>query len=275
MDDKAAKPGSDSKDSDARPDEMALLRREEEVAILTLNYPAKRNALCLQMRQQLVAHLKTLMADPHCRAIVLTGQGGHFCAGGDISEMKQRTLLENRNRWKLVTELVSIMVTGPKPIIAAVEGNAFGAGLSLTANCDYAVAGRSARFGAAFARMAVLPDGGALWSVPRKIGMAKAREIFSLARQFDAVEAERIGLVNAVAEPGEALTVALAVAREYAAMPPLATALLKDALAQGIDTFADALRAETDFQTQLLASRDHREAVTAFLEKRSPNFTGE
>lgn len=258
-----------------RPADMAPVTRDGAVAILTLNFPARRNALCLQMRQQFVARLEELMADTTCRAIVLTGQGGHFCAGGDISEMKQRPLLENRNRWNLTTTMVRTMATGPKPIVGAVEGVAVGAGMSLVALCDYTVAARGAKFAAAFAKVGVLPDGGALWSVPRKVGHAKARELFGLARQFDADEALRIGLVNQVSDSGAALAAALEVAREYAQMPPVAMALLKSVLAEGIDSYAAALRSEVDFQPVLMATRDHQEAVAAFLEKRKPQFTGE
>lgn len=258
-----------------RPEDMAPVTREGAVAVITLTFPARRNALCLQMRQQLVAHLQDLMADPACRAIVLTGAAGHFCAGGDISEMRQRSLLENRNRWNLTTTLVRTMVAGPKPIVAAVDGSAFGAGLALVANCDHAVAGRDAKFGAAFLKMGVLPDGGALWSVPRKIGMAKARELFGLARQVDADEALRLGLVNQVAEPGTALEAAKRVAHEYAQMPPVASAMLKQVLAEGIDTLAEALRSEAEFQPVMMATSDHQEAVAAFQQKRKPVFTGQ
>lgn len=256
-------------------DDVITVTREGAVAIITLSNAARRNAMGLKMRQQLVASFEQLMADKSCRAIVLTGAGGHFCAGGDISEMKQRTLLENRSRWSLPMSLVRLMATGPKPIVAAVEGVAVGAGMSLVALCDYAVAARNAKFAAAFVKVGILPDVGAFWSVPRKVGFSKARELFGLARQFEGEEAARIGLVNQLAEPGAALADALAVAQEYAAMPPVAMALLKSALAEGVDTLAAAMRSEVDLQTVAMATRDHQEAVSAFLEKRKPEFTGE
>jgi enoyl-CoA hydratase/carnithine racemase len=214
------------------------------------------------------------MADAEVRAIVVTGAAGHFCAGGDISEMKERTLLENRERWNLVTALIRLIALGPKPVVAAVEGSAMGAGLSLAALSDYLVTARDAKFGAAFVKMGLLPDMGALWSVQQRVGPAKAREILGLARSFDGTEAARIGLANELVEPGQALARALAVAQEYAALPPVATALLKSAQAQGTDSLEAAIRSEVEFQAVAMGSGDHAEAVRAFAEKRAPKFEG-
>ena len=119
-----------------------------------------------------------------------------------------------------------------------------------------------------------MPDMGALWSLQHRVGRAKAREILSLARAFDGEEALRIGLANEVTAPGQALARAIEVAREYAALPPLANALLKTALAQGVDSLEAAIRSEVEFQAVAMASGDHAEAVRAFLEKRAPVFTG-
>lgn len=257
-----------------RPQDMVPLAREGAVAVLTLNFPARRNAYCLQMRTQLRERLETVHADPEVRAIVLTGAAGHFCAGGDITEMQERTLLENRERWNLVTALIRLMALGPKPIVAAVEGSAMGAGLSLAALADHVVVARDAKFAAAFVKVGLMPDMGALWSLRQRVGPAKAREILGLARPFDGAEAGRIGLANEVVEPGAALPRAIEVAREYAALPPVATALIKSALAQGSDTLDDAIRSEVEFQAVAMGTRDHAEAVRAFLEKRAPKFEG-
>jgi len=257
-----------------RPQDMVPLTRAGAVAVLTLSFPARRNAYCLQMRTQLRERLEAVMADSEARAIVLTGEAGQFCAGGDISEMQERTLMENRERWNLVTALIRLMALGPKPIVAAVEGSAMGAGLSLAALCDYVVAARNAKFGAAFVKMGLMPDMGALWSLQQRVGPARARELLGLARSFDGAEAGRIGLANEVVEPGHALERAIAVAQEYAALPPVACALLKSALAQGTDTLDAAIRSEVEFQAAAMTSKDHGEAVRAFVEKRTPKFEG-
>lgn len=257
-----------------RPGDMVPLSRTGPVAVLTLNFPARRNAYCLQMRTQLRERLEAVFADDEVRAIVITGAAGHFCAGGDISEMQERTLLENRERWNLVTALIRLMALGPKPVVAAVEGSAMGAGLSIAALADYLVVARDAKFGAAFVKMGLMPDMGALWSLQQRVGPAKAREILGLARSFDGAEAGRIGLANEVVDGGQALQRAMAVAQEYAALPPVATALLKSALAQGADSLDGAIRSEVEFQAVAMGSKDHAEAVRAFIEKRAPQFEG-
>jgi len=257
-----------------RPQDMVPVARDGAVAVLTLTFPAKRNAFCLQMRTQLRERLEAAMADDEVRAIVLAGAGGHFCAGGDIGEMASRTLLQNRERWALVTALIRLIALGPKPVVAAVEGSAMGAGLSIASLADYTVAARDAKFGAAFIKVGLMPDMGALWSLQHRVGRAKAREILGLARLFDGAEAARIGLANEMAEPGEALARAKAIAQEYALLPPVATALLKSALAQGVDSLDAAIRSELEHQAVAMGSEDHAEAVRAFAEKRAANFRG-
>lgn len=257
-----------------RPADMAVLRREGAVAVVTLTYPARRNAFCLQMRTELRDRLAGLMSDDAVRAIVLTGAGGHFCSGGDISEMEHRTLLQNRERWNLVNTLIRQIALGPKAVVAAVDGVAMGAGLSMASLCDYTVCAQDAKFGAAFVKVGLVPDMGALWSLQHRVGRAKAREILGLGRPFDGAEAARIGLANEAVEPGTVLPRALAVAQEYAALPPVATAMIKSALAQGVDSLDAAIRSEVESQAVAMASEDHREAVAAFMAKRAPVFTG-
>ena len=257
-----------------RPEDMVPLHREGAVAVLTLDFPARRNAFCLQMRTQLRNRLEAATADTQVRAIVLAGAGGHFCSGGDISEMEPRTLLQNRERWALVAALIRLLALGPKPVVAAVEGSAMGAGLSIASLADHVVAARDAKFGAAFVKVGLMPDMGALWSLQHRVGRAKAREILGLARVFDGAEAGRIGLANDVVEPGQAMSAALAVAQAYAQLPPVAVALLKSAMAQGVDSLDAAIRSEVEFQAVAMGTHDHAEAVRAFMDKRSPRFEG-
>lgn len=257
-------------------DERIQVTRDGEIAIVTIANPQRRNALGRQMRLTLrdtLHHL--LVADPDSRVIVLTGADGQFSAGADISEMVQRTVLQSREILDESCQVVRHMLGGAKPVICAVEGIAFGAGLSLAVATDYIVASSSARFCAAFLRIGLIPDTGILWTLPKKIGMSKARELLSLAREIDGVEAARIGLVNQVVEPGQALAAAIAYAKELAKQPPLGMALLKAALTFGADDMDASLRAEIDFQPLLRQSKDHLEAANAFIEKRAPVFTGQ
>ncbi|SOE65924.1 Enoyl-CoA hydratase [Burkholderia sp. D7] len=256
----------------------ALIRvtRDGPVAIVTLNNPGRRNAMGRQMRQLLRDTVHRLMVDdPESRAIVLTGAGEHFCAGADISEMTKRTILQSREILAESCVVVRDMLAGPKPVVAAVEGVAFGAGLSLAVAADYVVAASNARFCAAFLRVGLIPDTGILWTLPKKIGMSRAREMLSLAIEIDGVKAGAIGLVNELAGPGAALAAAIEVARGLADHPPLGIALLKAALTDGATTMDAALRTEIDYQPVLRQSKDHQAACRAFVDKSKPVFTGQ
>lgn len=256
-------------------DERIQLTRDGEVAIVTINNPERRNAMGRQMRLALRDTLHRLMVgDPESRAIVLTGAGGQFSAGADISELTTRTMLQSREILDESCHVVRDMLAGAKPLVCAVEGVAFGAGLSLAVASDYLVAASSARFCAAFLRIGLIPDTGVLWTLPRKIGPAKARELLSLAREIDGVEAGRIGLANQVVEPGQALRVAIDYARLLTQQPPLGMALIKSALTFSAGSMDAALRAEIDYQPLLRQTTDHLEAVSAFIENRTPHFTG-
>jgi len=255
-------------------DEILQVRYEDDIAIMTMNNPKRLNAFNLKMRHTMYARLVEISENDACRAIVLTGAGGNLCAGGDISEMKQRKVIEGRMRMDIATRVFKLFVTGPKPLIVAVEGNCMGAGVSFVAMSDYAVASREAKFGCAFIKVGLMPDVGAIWSLPRKIGYRKAMELCALGDQFDANEALRIDLVNKLCEPGKALEEAIEVAKRFAKMPPIALALLKSAMSVGNETLDGAVNTEINFQSVLQNSDDFGEAAKAFMEKRKPVFTG-
>ena len=255
--------------------ERILLRHEGEVAILTVNQPARRNAMTRAMRQRLGALVHEVMvADTASRALVITGAGGHFSAGADISDMTKRSISQSRDVLIETGAVVREFVTGRKPVIAAVEGIAFGLGMSFACAADYVVCGAGARFCAAFLRIGLIPDTGILWSLPRKVGPARARELLSLAREVDAQEAERIGLVDRLCEAGSALKEAIEFAQGLARNPPLGMALIKAALTHGADTLDASLQTEIDYQPVLRHTADHQEAARAFMEKRAPRFEG-
>jgi len=254
--------------------ELALVARDGEIAIVTLNAPDKRNAYSMELRQVLLGRISQLMQDDVCRAIVITGAGGNFCVGGDVGQMKRRDLITKRQNMDLSQRLVRMLVNGPKPVVAAVEGYAYGVGLSLVAACDYVVADPNAKFCTAFIRVGVMPDGGLLWTLPRKIPPAKAQELIMLATEFDTAEATRLGLVNRVSEPSCALDTALEVARQFAAKAPIAIALIKAALGSGSDTLEQTFQSEISGQPVLTQTQDHLEGVAALKERRSPIFRG-
>ena len=251
-----------------------LVEREGLIAIVTLNAPKRRNAFSLAMREALYQNLHALMHEAECCAIVLTGAAGTFCAGGDISEMQERTLLEYRERNLLPLDVFRLMVTGPKPVVAAVEGYAMGAGVSLAAAADYVVSAENVRYACAFVKVGLLPDSGIYWSLAQRVGPAKARELLMTAREFDGAEAGRIGFANEVVAAGSARAKALEIAAHFTTLPPVTLALLKSALATGTSTIEDACRVELDLNPLTRQTQDHHQAVAAFLEKRKPHFIG-
>ncbi|MFM0351951.1 enoyl-CoA hydratase-related protein [Paraburkholderia nemoris] len=257
--------------------DLVQVRHEDGVAVVTMNYPQRRNAFSMAMRVALIDVFQRLFhEDAATRAIVLTGSEGHFCAGGDLSEMQAATptLLELRERIAVGVRLFRLIYTGTKPVVAAVEGSCFGAGLSLAAACDLAVSSSAAKYCCAFTKVGLLPDTGLLWTLPQKVGGGKARELMLKADVFDAATAQRIGLVNQTTEPGGALDAAIRQAARFASYPPVTLALLKASLVNAGNSIEDAWRLEVDLNPLTRQTSDHTEAVAAFMEKRKPVFTG-
>jgi enoyl-CoA hydratase/carnithine racemase len=255
-------------------DEILQVRHDGNIAVMTMNNPKRLNAFNMKMRQVMYVKLLEIVENENCRAIVLTGAGGNLCAGGDISEMRRRKIIEARIRFDLPTRLFKLLVTGPKPFIVAVEGNCMGAGVSFVAASDYAVAASDAKFGCAWIKVGLMPDVGGIWSIPRKVGHRKAMELCALGDTFDAQEALRLQLVNKLCEPGRALDEAIEVARRFAKNPPVAMALMKAALNGGNDSIEKAIDSEVNYQSVLMNTEDFGEAALAFMEKRKPSFTG-
>jgi len=245
--------------------DRVLCTRDGPLAILTLNEPKRMNVYSPQLRDQLLARLRELNDDDACRAIVLTGAGEHFSAGGDVASFNERDALAMRARMERTSmQLVRLLIAGRKPVITAVEGNCYGAGLSLVAGSDFAVAASNAKLCCAFIRMGFIPDLGTLWSLPRRVGLGKAKELTALATVLDGAEAAHIGLVDEVVEPGTALAAAKLVALRFAKASPPAMALLKEAFSEGLEA---VLRQEINMQPMLAKSDEHAEAKRRFLEK--------
>jgi 2-(1,2-epoxy-1,2-dihydrophenyl)acetyl-CoA isomerase len=252
--------------------ELVRIERNEAIVTLTLNDPEHMNSFTQQVRTRLTELFSQLNHDPECRAIVLTGAGGNFSAGGDLKGFNETTVRECRTRLKTGGALlVREMIAGAKPIIAAVEGYAFGAGLALTAAADYVVAASNAKFCCAFTRVGFIPDLGLMYSLPNRVGHAKAKQLIALANTFDAQHAEKLGLVDEVVPIGETLAVALKAAQRFAAGPPLAFEMVKSVFARGLEAM---IQAEIDLQPMLWLSEDHKEGKQAFFEKRTPQFKG-
>jgi 2-(1,2-epoxy-1,2-dihydrophenyl)acetyl-CoA isomerase len=254
-----------------------LVDRSGPVATITLNRPEARNALDLEMRRELLAALDDLEADAGARVLVLTGAGGHFCAGGDVKLMRDGrwTAAQGRERVESLNRMVMRLVDFPRPTIAMVDGAAVGAGCNLALCCDLIVASDRARFGEVFGKIGLVPDGGGSWLLPRLVGLARAKELIFTADIIDAAEARRIGLVNRVVPAAELASATRALAERIAAGPPLALGLAKRMVNRAAATdLRSALEQEALSQAIAIVSQDHQEGLRAFFEKRAPRFGG-
>jgi len=250
---------------------MLIETRHGATAVLTLDYPERRNALAMAMRADLADAIEALEADREVRAVVITGGGDVFSSGGDISGMNVSDFAAGRERFRLTHRLVRLIVGASKPFIAAVEGYAFGAGLSLALCCDTIVASETARFNASFGKVGLVGDFGLLHTLPRRVGEGRARQILLYGETVGAARAEQIGLIDHVVAEGTALEAALARAALFAAAAPLPVAMTKSWFAEGL---ADALEWERSTQSMLFLTEDHAEGKAAFLQKRPPMFKG-
>ena len=251
------------------------------VAVLTLNRPERLNAMSRPMLDALLEALPRLADDPAVGALVLTGAGRGFCAGGDVRAMAEGEELGGTTLEDKAQALRSRMESSrwlhemPKPTIAMVRGAAAGAGLSLAMACDMRIAGDSARFGTAFARVGYSGDFGGSFYLTRLVGTAKARELYYTADLLDAHQALALGLVNRVVPDSRLEEETLAMAARLARGPRIAYRYMKRNLnAAESGTLKELLDLEAWHHSRCGMTEDHREAAKAFVDKREPVFRG-
>jgi 2-(1,2-epoxy-1,2-dihydrophenyl)acetyl-CoA isomerase len=247
------------------------------VATITLHRPEALNSLTVPMKLALRAAFDQVATDRAVRAVILTGAGRAFCAGQDLKERLEPDAAplgeEVRERYN---PIIRAMRSLPKPIVAAVNGVAAGAGASLAMAADLRIAADTASFALAFGRVGLVPDSGATWFLPRLVGATRAAELALLNEPVGAADALRLGLVGRVVPAADLATEARAVAERLAASAPRAVELTKLALNAAWDRDLDAaLEHEADLQDAAGRTRDHAEGMAAFLEKRPPRFTGQ
>ncbi|MCU0616357.1 MAG: enoyl-CoA hydratase-related protein [Gemmatimonadaceae bacterium] len=250
----------------------------EGVRTLTLNRPERLNAVNAALADALPAAIDAAAADDAVRAIVITGAGRGFCAGLDLAEpvaLEGASRAERLDPLRWVGRWVLALAHCEKPVIAAINGAAAGAGFGLALACDLRIMAASARLTAGYVRRGLSPDAGVTWFLPRLVGHGRAADILLTGRDVEAAEAAQIGLVTRVEPDEQVLAAAHALATALAAGPPIALALTKRLLHESAEaTLSAQLRSELTHIKQCFVSADVREALSAFQEKRVPQFRG-
>jgi 2-(1,2-epoxy-1,2-dihydrophenyl)acetyl-CoA isomerase len=245
--------------------------------LVTINRPEARNALTRAVILSATEAMQTASTDGAVRCVVLTGAGGHFCAGADLRQniMEDPQLMEHLDGYMDEFHgLVKSIVRCEKPTIAMMDGAAVGFGADLAFACDLRVASTRAYAQEKFVKLGLMPDGGGTFWLPRLVGTAKAMQMILLAEKIEAAELSSLGVVARVVEPDALRTATLEVAKVIESGPPLAHAAIKRALYASWGSVEDALRRERDEQLRLLKTSDVMEGVMAWAQKREPKFEG-
>jgi len=253
--------------------DVLLEHPTESIAVIRIDRPKARNALNLEVRQLIAGHFTALGDDDTTRCIILTGGDQVFAAGADIRDMVERTSVEMFARRS--ERLWQPIASCPKPVIAAVNGYAFGGGCELAMHCDIIVAGEGATFAQPEVRVGIMPGAGGTQRLTRAIGKFRTMKMLLTGEPVPARDALAMGLVSEVVPDGEVYGRALALATTIAAMPPLAIMQIKEAVLAGQDASLEAgLLLERKAFQLLFSTADQKEGMRAFLEKRKPEFEG-
>ena len=260
--------------------ETIQLEMRAAVGIITLNRPASLNALTTEVGQEFQAAVSDVQ-QRGARAVVLTGAGRAFCAGGDLREMQKMAEREGKveaffdEPLRMLNECILLIRRAPLPFIAAVNGAASGGGCNLALACDLVVAGEGARFNQAFIKIGLVPDCGGTFILPRLVGWKRAAELMMSGEVVTAARALEMGMINAVVPDDELLARALAMAEQLAQAPTAAIGRIKELLeASATNDYGAQLDLERKLQIQSGLTKDFREGVAAFIEKRPPKFVG-
>lgn len=273
----------DKEQSTPPPDHKLLYEQHEHVVTLTLNMPETRNALTdLDLCQAMVDACKRLSSDPSVRCAIVTGAGKAFSSGGNLKHMQEGAgifggdAIQVKDGYRAGIQQVSrAMWECEVPLIAAVNGPAYGAGCDMTCLCDIRLASTTAQFAENFINVGIIPGDGGAWLLPRQIGLSRAAEMTFTADPIDASTALAWGLVSQVVAPEELLPAALALAARIARNPPRQLRMAKRLLREGIHNRLDTiLELSAAYQGACHQTEDHQEAVSALLEKRAGQFVG-
>src|SRR5436190_11699607 len=259
-------------------DQPILMERRAGYRVITLNRPQRLNAFTEAMHEALKRAIAEAEEDDDCRALLLTGAGRGFCAGQDLNDRLAKPgdkMVLGGTLEHYYNPLVRRLRALPFPVVAAVNGVAAGAGANVALACDIVLAGKSATFVQAFAKIGLVPDSGGTWILPRLVGQARARALSLLAEPLSAEKAEQWGLIWKAVGDNELMDEAIKLCAQFASGPTYGYSLIKRALdASELNDLSTQLDLERDLQREAGNSPDYAEGVRAFMEKRAPNFTG-
>lgn len=256
---------------------ITLERPEDHVLVVTLDRPESANAMNTRMGLELMAVFEELLVDiEDLRCVVLTGRGGKaFCAGGDLKERNGMTDETWQSQHAIFERMVRAIVGCPLPLIAAVNGAAFGGGCEISAACDFVYASTNARFALTEVTLGIMPGAGGTQNLARAVGSRRAKEIILTGLPFSAEDAERWGLVNTVCPPDELMPKVLKTASRIAGNAPISVRQAKQAIGRGLDmSIWDGLSFEIEAYNRMVPTEDRHEGVNAYNEKRKPVFKG-
>ncbi|MDQ0205083.1 enoyl-CoA hydratase/isomerase family protein [Pectinatus haikarae] len=255
--------------------DTVILEIKENIAVIILNRPRVMNAFNDELVKMFYSILKKIANDSSIRAVVITGAGKAFSAGGDLNYLSSLGPVEAREFIKSVGDIVRKIMTMEKPVVAMVNGVAAGAGFNLALACDIVFCADSARFGQSFAKVGLIPDCGGLYLLPRAVSIYKAKELMFTGKLIEAEEALHLGIVNQIIEKEKLQEFVCQFTRDLAEGSPLALSITKSMLNRsGEMTLDDVLENENAQQTVCMQTEDFREGTAAFREKRKPVFKG-
>ena len=251
------------------------VERQDGLAIVTLARPEKKNAITMEMREQLWEAFEGFGEDDQVKAVILTGAGGDFCSGMDVGEFGSRDMSATLLRMRRLHRISRAIYTLKKPTIAAVAGVCAGVGWSYALSCDLLLASETARFAQFFNKTALAPDGGAVWLLARNVGLMRAKELTYSGRMVYADEAVALNLALEKTSEADLLNRAIELGQQFAKGPPLALEMAKRQYELAVNTdFSSFLETESAMQPLLMRSNDYLEGVNAFRERRKPAFGG-
>jgi enoyl-CoA hydratase len=256
---------------------LLIESRTDSVLLVTINRPQAANAMNTALGRELLEVFSELIAEPAAaRVVVLTAAGERaFCAGADLKERQGMTDAQWTSQHLVFERMIRAIVECPVPVIAAVNGAAFGGGCEIALGCDFIYASRTARFALTEVTLGIMPGAGGTQNLPRAVGTRRAKELIFSGRPFSAEEAHRWGMVNRLCEPAELMGEARATAQAIAANAPISIRQAKHAIDLGTQmSIAEGMAFEIEAYNRMVGTEDRREGVRAFNEKRKPKFEG-